>query len=297
MRIAIAGGGPAGMAAAVWVRRLGHEPVLYEREARLGGQLHSITLPIPDLPGFASISAQTLLARLQDQLTALQVPVRLEHPIVAFDARAKEIADAAGRTFPADVLIYGPGLKTRKLGIAGEETFQERSVSDLLLVKPAQPVLVVGGGDRAAEAVVRLRQAGVAVDLVHRRHVFRARPGYYRQVLESGARLHLDSEVQEISPAPEGYQVRIRKVDGSSWLWTGDSVLVRIGMEPDGVAGLTGPGGGWDVLPERLPTGAWGVGDAVTPVPFRSLVEAYASAMRVVKRLTSDLERTGWRRD
>ena len=42
MRVAVVGGGPAGCAAAYRVRKLGHEPVLFESQDHVGGRTSQV---------------------------------------------------------------------------------------------------------------------------------------------------------------------------------------------------------------------------------------------------------------
>ncbi|WKU22792.1 FAD-dependent oxidoreductase [Priestia megaterium] len=49
--VLIIGGGPAGISAAVWCKRLGVECLLLEEQAQLGGQLFTIYNEIIDYPG------------------------------------------------------------------------------------------------------------------------------------------------------------------------------------------------------------------------------------------------------
>ena len=54
MNIAIIGGGWAGMAAAVQLARLGHQPQVFEASRHLGGRARTLML---ELPGGARIEA------------------------------------------------------------------------------------------------------------------------------------------------------------------------------------------------------------------------------------------------
>lgn len=285
MQLAIVGGGPAGIAAAIWARRLGHNATIYERDDRLGGQLHQITLPIPDIPGMQDVSATALLRALHEQLSHLKADVRTNHPIVAFDAGRGIITDGHGRQFNADHLIYAPGLKTRRLRVPGSQWVTTRSVSELVGKSRPASALVVGGGDRAAEAAVRLQRAGIKVTLVHRRHAFRARKEFQQQLAASGVELLMGCKVSRIEPdSDNGLTVYVECGAGQLSQWIGTVVVVRIGMEPDNIRTLVDAEG--ETLPIHPGTKIWTVGDAATAVPYRSVVEAYASAMRAVKRLT-----------
>ena len=85
-RLAVVGGGPAGIAAAVEAAGAGHEVVLMERSARLGGQIALAGAA----PGNAAV-AEAFLDNARRHLSAVNVTVKLE---TVADAEAVRGADA-----------------------------------------------------------------------------------------------------------------------------------------------------------------------------------------------------------
>ncbi len=76
-RVAIVGGGPAGLAAARELQRYGHEPVVFERGTLLGGQMRAIPafrLPVGVVDAdIAAITASGIGVRLGEEVTAARV--------------------------------------------------------------------------------------------------------------------------------------------------------------------------------------------------------------------------------
>jgi thioredoxin reductase (NADPH) len=75
-------------------------------------------------------------------------------------------------TLGADVVIIATGSEPRTVGVTGEAEFEHRGVShcaacDAPLYR-GKAVVVVGGGDGAADAALALQAAGAQVTLVHR---------------------------------------------------------------------------------------------------------------------------------
>ncbi len=276
MRVGIVGGGPAGISAAIWAKRLGLSPILLERKAELGGQLHQISLPISDIPGQMDVSATALLKQLTDHLVAFEIPIQVRARVVRYLDGTLHVAD--GRTFAVDHVIYAPGLRDRRLKIPGDEWISAQGTSELLASPPQGPVLVVGGGDRALEAACRLQEAGIPVTLVHRHHQFRARPEFRDRLAKTSVRILWDATLQSIESHAQGKRVIIRHQARSMDLGFFTEILVRIGMEPDLEPGVAWRG-------QESNSGAILVGDAATPSSYRSLVEAYASGMRAAKSL------------
>ena len=286
-QIAVIGGGPGGVSCAIWLKRLGVDPVLYERGS-IGGQLHDITLPIPDLPGEPRIEARDLINRLKQHLYEWNIPVfegweaveyRREHRLLIFqNAREKD--------YP--FLAYAPGLKVRKLNIPGQEWIATESTSQILQISHQDPVLVVGGGDRAFEAAIRLAQADQPVILLHRREGFRARPDFQNRLFKLRIPIRVNAQLQSLERTSSGLKAKIKDKEGISAIAV-SAVMIRIGMEPDIEPGLC-PMPQSDVVPLWPENHIRCLGDAVSPVAFRSIVSAYASGMAAAKELVMNIK-------
>lgn len=272
-RILIAGAGPAGLAAAVWAVRVGLEPWVLERSTEVGGQLSSYTLPIVDLPGFGPAPASELIHHFRRELDRIQVRVQYGAGVESWDGERLILQD--GSTLRGETFFYAPGLRSRMLGIPGEELTSAASMSELARQAPGR-VLVVGGGDRAVEGAIRLAEAGHQVTVALRSEKMRARREYRERLDKTSAVV-----LTNVSP---------RRLDwGSghlimSWeqgkAWEGDQVLVRIGMEPavhPSIALVHQD----RAFPRMLNMAV--IGDAALASWERSLVTSFASAMRAVK--------------
>ncbi len=281
MRIAVIGGGPAGISAAIWAKRLGLSPVLFERDKHIGGQLHQISLPIVDLPGEPGITAQTVVQNLQSHLHQVKVPVELNVRVVGMEDRRMLTAD--GGVIAADKMIYAPGLKDRVLAVPGSECISHLSTGEILRQR-LSPILIVGGGDRALEAACRLAEAKIGVSLVHWRATFSARPEFQDRLKALPVQVMLGAQVVALKAVAEGCQAEIVTDSGQRNYVTANRVMVRIGMEPDLEPGLL-VGLHGDIANSQPGEDLMVIGDAVTPAPYRSLVEAYASGMRAAKSL------------
>ena len=126
--IAIVGGGPAGMTAALYAARAGKSVVLFEGEA-LGGQILP-TRKIENYPALPDVDGYTFADGLTKQITALGVS------IVYASVKGVEKNDnaftlvAGGENYIAGAVILATGLKHRKLGLDGEEALIGRAVMD-----------------------------------------------------------------------------------------------------------------------------------------------------------------------
>ena len=108
--IIIAGGGPAGMTAAIYARRSGKSVLLLEREG-YGGQI-AYAPRVENYPGVASVGGAELAERMHEQMLALDAETDVG-PAEASEAAGVEVALAleveARSTEPVD---SAPGALT-----------------------------------------------------------------------------------------------------------------------------------------------------------------------------------------
>ncbi|MBO5931675.1 MAG: FAD-dependent oxidoreductase [Clostridia bacterium] len=182
--IAIVGGGPAGMTAALYAARAGKRVVLFEGEA-LGGQILP-TRKIENYPALPDVDGYTFADGLTKQITALGVS------IVYASVKGVDRADnaftlvAGGETYIAGAVILATGLKHRKLGLDGEEALIGRGISfcatcDGMFFRKKE-VAVVGGGNTAVQDALVLAQYCSRVYLIHRRAELRAEKNLAEQM-------------------------------------------------------------------------------------------------------------------
>ena len=217
-RLIIIGSGPAGLTAAVYAARAELNPLLLAGE--MPGGLLTQTSEVENFPGFPEgINGYELMSRIQQQ--AERFGARIEYDQVASvalsDGGPQRLRLADGREFEAEALIVSTGAAPRYLGLPSEEKFRNRGVSACATCDGAffrdVPVVVVGGGDSAAEEATFLTRFASKVYLIHRRHELRASKIMAERVLANPKiEVVWDSVVEEITGDRELDGVRVRNV-------------------------------------------------------------------------------------
>lgn len=174
---AIVGGGFAGMTAAMYVRRGGRKPVIFEAEM-FGGQIVS-SAEVENYPGVATVGGAELAQAAEDQLDRLEVEKRLARVVgLRREGEYFCVVTDGGETVLARTVILAPGVRHRKLEIPGEERFTGRGISWCATCDGnffrGKEVAVAGGGNTAVQEALHLSELCAKVYLIHRRAELRA---------------------------------------------------------------------------------------------------------------------------
>jgi thioredoxin reductase (NADPH) len=178
--IIIVGGGPAGLAAALYTARMDLKTVVVDR-GPLGGQLLNTEL-IEDYPGFESILGADLATKMGDHARKFGVEIRDFEPVKEIDVEetTKVVRLESGEELKAPALILAAGGLPRYLKVPGEKEYWGRGVSYCAVCDGAffkgQELAVVGGGDAAVEEGDFLTRYASKVHILHRRSELRAQP-------------------------------------------------------------------------------------------------------------------------
>jgi thioredoxin reductase (NADPH) len=178
--VVIVGGGPAGLAAALYTARMDLKTVVIDR-GPLGGQLLNTEL-IEDYPGFESILGSELAMKMGDHARKFGVEVRDFEPVKEIDVEGnlKVVRLESGDELRAPALIMAAGGLPRYLEVTGEKEYWGRGVSYCAVCDGAffkgQELAVIGGGDAAVEEGDFLTRYASKVYVLHRRSELRAQP-------------------------------------------------------------------------------------------------------------------------
>jgi len=172
--LAVVGGGPSGLAAAVYAASEGLKTVVLERSAT-GGQAGS-SMRIENYLGFPTgLTGAELADRAVVQAHKFGAVLSVPTPVLRlrFDNAYSVLELEGGETITAKSLLIASGAQYRKLAVEGCEAFEGRGVFYAATPSEAQfcrgaDVVIVGGGNSAGQAAVFLSEYARKVLLVCR---------------------------------------------------------------------------------------------------------------------------------
>lgn len=233
----IIGGGPAGMAAAIYAARACLQTLLIEKQPMGGGQILNTT-EVDNYPGLPGIGGFELGQKFAEHVKKFAIDQTAEE-VLRIDCLGtiKKAVTAKGE-YEAKALIYAAGAGHRKLLAPGEEKFTGAGVSYCATCDGAffrgKTAAVVGGGDVALEDALFLSKICQKVYLLHRRDAFRGAKILQKQVRETeNIEILLDTVVEEIIGEDKVSGIKIfQKKEKAAKLLSADGVFIAIGSVP-----------------------------------------------------------------
>src|SRR2546423_581929 len=238
--VIIIGAGPAGLSAALWCDELGLDTLVLEREAGTGGQLLRGYNPVKNYLGVEAENGRELRARFAAQAEGADFDLWTQAEIESVDLRAKRLRLLSGEELQSIALIIATGVRRRRLGVPGEEEFEGRGVLESGTRErdsvAGEDVVVVGGGDAAAENALLLAEGCPTVTLVHRGKSLSARSEFVE-------RIRGDFRINVFTEAPLQAVIGRERVEAVEIVGPGAitpsriavrGVLIRVGVEPNG---------------------------------------------------------------
>ncbi|MED3936453.1 NAD(P)/FAD-dependent oxidoreductase [Priestia megaterium] len=299
--VLIIGGGPAGISAAVWCKRLGVECLLLEEQAQLGGQLFMIYNEIIDYPGIQAENGIEMQRKMVQHFIDMDCLYEANTKVISIDERSKtvkvkqqETEKEIGYTY----LILATGSSQRKLRVPGEQQMIDRgevysASADGERLK-GKRVALIGGGDRAFEGAHLLASKAKEVYLIHRSTHFKAREQYVEKVLsDPGVKVMTDTEVTAIHGKNHVTSIDLKSKNSECENLLVDAVLIRLGIAPNVELikeKVTTTQSGLIVINEVYQSSdpaIYAIGDACTNPLFSSISSSAGQGAIVAKHVSS----------
>jgi len=284
--IAIIGGGPAGLTAALYGARARASTVVFETQ--LPGGAIITTDWIENYPGMPEgLSGARIGELMHAHAEKFGAQFRTFAKVEALRQEGGGfVLTADGEETAARAVILCTGSVPRKMGVPGEAEYTGRGVSWCATCDGAlfrdKVVAVIGGGDAAVEEALFLTKFASKVHLIHRRDELRATKCIQERCFDNERiELHWNRVPVEV----RGHEGRVTGVLLQSTTGEPDELLELqgvfefIGVHPNSelVARLAElADGGWVKVDATMMTsvpGLWAAGD-VTDTPLKQVVTA-----------------------
>ncbi len=218
-RVAVVGSGPAGLACASDLAKMGYEVKIFEALHKVGGVL------VYGIPEFR-LPKETIVAREIGEVRRLGVEIETD-VIVGRTVTIDSLLDEEG--YDAVFIGSGAGLP-RFMGIPGENLNGVVSANEFLTranlmraydeasdtpIHVGERVVVVGGGNVAMDAVRTARRLGAEATIVYRRSETElpARAEEVHHAKEEGIRFRMLTNPVEVLGTAEGWVRGVRCVE------------------------------------------------------------------------------------
>jgi thioredoxin reductase (NADPH) len=240
--LVIVGGGPAGLAAAVYGASEGLRTVMVEREAPGGqaGQSSRIEnyLGFPGgLSGSDLADRATMQARrLGAELLSVQGAVAL-----AVEGAGRHVSLSGGGSLSANCVLVASGVSYRQLDAPGFDRFRGAGIYYGAALTEAQAcaeqtVVVIGGANSAGQAAVYFsRYAGKVVMLVRADSLAKSMSHYLIEQIAALENVEVRTGWQPVAAEGDDGRLRalrLRDADGEESVEEVDAVFVFIGATP-----------------------------------------------------------------
>jgi thioredoxin reductase (NADPH) len=239
--LAIAGGGPAGLAAAIYAAREGIDAIVIDRGG-LGGQA-GVTERIDNYPGFPEgVGGGELADRFIAQARRYGVELLAAVAVERIDRDGEDLCLglSTGRRLAAHAVLVAPGSTYRRLGTPGEEELIGAGVHfcatcDGPFYRGSDEILVIGGGNSALEEGAFLTQFAGRVRIVTRGPELTGSRLLVDRVREDPRfAVHLNSDVVRLSGQGRLEEVVIRdRESGAETTLRPAAAFVFIGLDPN----------------------------------------------------------------
>ncbi|MCW2798880.1 MAG: response regulator [Aeromicrobium sp.] len=274
----VVGGGPAGLAAAVYGASEGLATVVLEADA-IGGQAGTSSM-IRNYLGFPrGVSGMRLALRARTQATRFGARLFTGRAVTAMRVGEIHEVDYEGGTLRARSVLIACGVTYRRLGVPAIEEREGRGVyygaaTSVAREMEGHDVFIVGGGNSAGQAAIHLARFARSVTIVVRRpDLAETMSAYLINEISKNARISVRTHSHVVDG---GGEARLE------WICLEDATGVVERIEAGGLFLLLGadPGCGWlppDVAQDErgfvltgrdIPKGRWR--DNFPPAPLET---------------------------
>ena len=297
----VVGGGPAGLNAGLYAKRKGLKVGIISYE--IGGQLHN-TSTVDNYLGIQDIEGKTLSDQFLSHINRLEIPIlkHLKITLIEKNGSNFQLLLSDGKLLRSKTILIATGGAPRKLHVEGEMTYANKGVSycttcDAPFFKDKH-VIVAGGGNSAAEAVLDLVPWARKITVIHRSQWRADQILLDKHQKIEHLDVHLNTQILNIygNDKMSGIEVLDKKT-GKQFKIDAEGLFIEIGTVPnsDLVKHLVATNEKGEIIVDSnqmtsLP-GLYAAGD-VTDQPYKQIIISAAEGAKAALAITHYLNQT-----
>ncbi len=250
--VVVLGGGPGGMAAAIYLAQAKVDTILVDT-ALPGGQV-STTHQVSNYPGFVDPQPGFMLAHyMAEQVKAAGANLKVAVEVNKVDLKNKEVLIDGHHTIRAKKIVISTGASPRYLNVEGEKEFYGKGISYCATCDAKyfhdKEVVIIGGGNTAVEESEFISKFVSKITMVQQLpHLTANRAAQEKAMADPKINVLFEHEPRGFYREGEKMKVMVEDLKtGKTKELITDGVFVFVGMKPN-----------LDLIHEKLDTDDWG---------------------------------------
>jgi thioredoxin reductase (NADPH) len=232
--VAIIGAGPAGLSAAIQLKRFGFDPLVFEMDS-VGGLLRNANL-VENYPGFpGGIPGAALIQLFEEQACSVGVSITPGQVLSLDYDEESFLIQTEAQDYRAQIVIVATGTQPRSfpdLVIPNEAQAKIFYEVYPLLGQTEKEIAIVGAGDAAFDYGLNLAGRGNDILILNRSTELKCLPLLWQRTLnEPRIRYFENTEITQVSGAESGLLLQCRDIEGEVSFKV-DFLLGAIGRVP-----------------------------------------------------------------
>ncbi|MBT1248638.1 MULTISPECIES: NAD(P)/FAD-dependent oxidoreductase [unclassified Thermosipho (in: thermotogales)] len=218
MRVGIVGGGPAGISAAVFLKRYGIDCTIFEKK-QLGGMLIN-AWRVENIPIFKPASGKDIVKNMVSFLNLYKVEVIKDEVVIVEENKIITKKD----NYFFDEIIIATGTVPNRI----KEFENDKVVYEYRDLPKSKNLAIYGAGDVAFDGAIRARLQGKNVVLFSRSKKIKALPRLYNIAKSLKIKMRLGEKIEEVLNFNDFIKIRTKEN-----IYRFDALLLAIGRKID----------------------------------------------------------------
>ncbi len=233
--IIIIGGGPAGIAAAIYATRKHLKTLLLSKD--VGGQA-AISFTVKNYIGYQFITAQHLIDELEEHQKNFNLELQTGNQVDSVQKTEQEFTvNTPNQHYQSRSVIIATGQEPKKLNVPGEKEFLGIGVSYCVTCDAAffknKIVAIIGGGSAATYSAIQLLSIAKRIYLINQKSMLQGNPALLNRITSTKSiTIYNNTTIKEIVGDIIVKSIGIKHKNSQEEMLLVDGIFIEIGSEP-----------------------------------------------------------------